>query len=44
VLWVFADNAAGRAFYAALGFEHDGGRRTHAEDVPLEVRLRAPLH
>lgn len=43
ILWVFEANAAGRAFYEALGFRPDGGRQHMGEVGPPEVRLRAPL-
>jgi ribosomal protein S18 acetylase RimI-like enzyme len=40
VLWVYEANAAGREFYAKLGFHPDGARQ--ARGAP-EVRLRARL-
>ena len=43
VLWVFEANAAGRAFYAQLGFAPDGARQARGEASPPEIRLRARL-
>ena len=45
-LWVFADNAAARAFYTAHGYAPDGASATNArtglEEVRLSRRLRNP--
>jgi GNAT superfamily N-acetyltransferase len=39
-LWVLADNARARAFYASLGFTPDGAQREEVLGVPVaEVRL-----
>lgn len=43
VLWVHESNAAGRAFYAAAGFEPDGARKPDPFAGLPEVRLRARL-
>jgi ribosomal protein S18 acetylase RimI-like enzyme len=42
-LWVFADNAAARAFYARQGWAPDGGTRTEAAYRLSEARLRRTL-
>jgi len=39
VLWVFAANAAARAFYAAHGYVADGAAMIHPESGAEEVRL-----
>lgn len=41
-LWVYRDNAAGRAFYRALGFRADGTLASDDGGAP-EVRLRRDL-
>ena len=43
VLWVYEGNAAGRAFYAAVGFQPDGARQLDPFAGLPEVRLRARL-
>ena len=43
VLWTFAASDRSRGFYAALGFEPDGARATHARTGVDEIRLRARL-
>jgi GNAT superfamily N-acetyltransferase len=43
VLWVYEANAGGRAFYAAMGFAPDGGRKPDPFTGLPEVRLRARL-
>jgi ribosomal protein S18 acetylase RimI-like enzyme len=43
VLWVYEDNTAGRAFYAALGFNPDAARKPDPSTGLPEVRLRTPL-
>ncbi|MBM0235983.1 GNAT family N-acetyltransferase [Micromonospora sp. ATA32] len=42
-LWVFAGNAAARAFYAAQGWTPDGGTRVEEAYGEPEVRLRRNL-
>jgi GNAT superfamily N-acetyltransferase len=39
VLWVFAANAGGRAFYAAHGYEPDGAAATEPRSGLEEVRM-----
>ena len=39
VLWVFAGNAAGRAFYAAHGYEPDGASATEPRSGLEEIRM-----
>jgi hypothetical protein len=43
VLWTFEAGERSRAFYAALGFEPDGARKTHERTGVAEIRLRARL-
>jgi RimJ/RimL family protein N-acetyltransferase len=43
VLWTFEASERSRAFYATLGFEPDGARKTHERTGVAEVRLRARL-
>ncbi|HET7724595.1 MAG TPA: GNAT family N-acetyltransferase [Propionibacteriaceae bacterium] len=43
VLWVFADNAPSRGFYAACGWLPDGVTRVQEEFGEPEVRLRKAL-
>lgn len=38
-LWVFEDNPRARAFYAKLGFRHDGSRQVDPDTGVPEVRL-----
>ena len=42
-LWTFEAGDGSRAFYAALGFEPDGARKTHQRTGIDEIRLRARL-
>ena len=42
-LWVFAENANARSFYARFGFAPDGSEERHAPSGPAAVRLRAAL-
>lgn len=43
-LWVLADNARALGFYAALGFQPDGGEREEVLGVPMrELRLSRHL-
>lgn len=43
-LWTFRDTPRSRAFYEALGFEHDGAtQRRHASGGAIEVRYRLRL-
>ena len=39
VLWVFAGNADGRAFYAAHGYEPDGASATESRSGLEEIRM-----
>ena len=43
MLWTFEASERSRAFYAALGFEPDGARKTHERTGVAELRLRARL-
>jgi ribosomal protein S18 acetylase RimI-like enzyme len=43
VLWVFADHAAARAFYAAHGYAPDGATATNARTGLEEIRLSRNL-
>jgi hypothetical protein len=38
-VWVLADNARARAFYAREGWADDGSRRTHEASGCLEMRM-----
>jgi ribosomal protein S18 acetylase RimI-like enzyme len=42
-LWVFADNAAARAFYTKQGWHPDGGTRVEAAYRLPELRLRRSI-
>lgn len=42
-LWVFAENADARSFYARFGFDPDGLQPSHETRGPEAVRLRAAL-
>jgi ribosomal protein S18 acetylase RimI-like enzyme len=42
-LWVLADNARARAFYARHGFADDGGRKLHERSGLTEERWRRRL-
>ena len=42
-LWVFAENAVARGFYARFGFAPDGSAATHETGGPAVLRLRATL-
>jgi GNAT superfamily N-acetyltransferase len=43
VLWTFEDNRRALAFYRALGWEPDGGRRPHRATGVQTVRMRRAL-
>ena len=43
LLWTFEPNASARAFYLALGFADDGGRRPHEASGTPTVRMRRTL-
>ena len=42
-LWVLAENAGARAFYAHYGFQPDGAEVLHEQSGQSEIRLRASL-